>query len=188
MTESEKAELEAYRRQDLLRRMEKISEDQWAAGWTNGLEHDLYLMTFCGAPAEYGRGPIPREQIAELKRLAELTQVWWVPTNKPGVRDTISLAEADSRFSKLIAQDEGGGTVTMSIPEAKRLYESSAQADWEYAPIPALLRETLPWTEYKLRSQPLITLSLREGRTYWELRFADTIIDLVKPAWLPTTN
>lgn len=185
MTDAEKAELDAYRRLDLLRRMEEISREQWAAGWHSGLEHDLYLMTFEGVPAEYGIGAIAADKLAALKRLAELTRVWWVDA-APGERSAIALDEAERRFSKLIAEDERGSAVSMPIAEVKQLYQSATPSDWSSESIQPLLRGMPTRHVYRLRSQPLITLYFREERADWELRFGDTTVDFVLPPWAAT--
>lgn len=184
MTDAEREELNEYRRQDLLRRMRGISQDQWAAGWMKGLEHDLYLMTFQGAPADYGMSVIEPSELAALKRLAELTQSWWVQADVAVGPTAIPLAEAAQRFSRVVAEDERGELQSMSIPEAKQLYErASADASrWELQTI------RLPWDTtvrhaYRLKSNALLSLQRREQEGDWELRFGKTTIAYVQPAW-----
>jgi hypothetical protein len=177
MTDAERAELHEYRMQDLLRRMGEISRDQWASGWNRGLEHDLYLMAFHGAPPDYGMGVIAASKLAEIKRLAELTQAWWVERD-----NRIALDEAERRFSKPIAEDDSGVVHSLSIPEIKRIYEQATPESWKPETIASFLG--LPAKKlYALQSLPVITLYYREDEQDWELRFGNTTIDYVKPAW-----
>jgi len=182
MTDAEREELEQYRRQDLLRRMRTISQDQWAKGWMKGLEHDLYLMTFHDAPADYGMSVIEPAALAALKRLAELTQTWWVDEEGSGNPTVVSLDDAARRFSKVVAEDERGALRSMSIPEVKEAYQNAAAEDWEHETI------RLPWDQsarhaYRLRSNPLFSLQRRDSEDDWELRFGKTVVAYVSPTW-----
>lgn len=182
MTDAEREELEEYRRQDLLSRMKTISQDQWAKGWMNGLEHDLYLMTFHAVPADYGMSVIEPAALAALKRLATLTHTWWVYDESSARTTAIALAEAEQRFSKLVAEDESGELRSMSIPEAKQVYEHASADDWELQTI------RLPWdTEerqsYRLKSNAFVSLQRRPAEGDWELRFGKTTVAYVTPAW-----
>jgi hypothetical protein len=182
MTDAEREELDLYRRQDLLRRMQTISQEQWATGWRNGLEHDLYLMTFHGAPADYGMSTIEPGALAELQRLAALTRAWWVYEDGSGQPTVVALDEAERRFSKVVAEDESGKLFSMSIPEAQQLYEKAAADEWEHETI------RLPWDQsdrhaYRLKSNPLFSLQPREAERDWELRFGKTTVAYVTPAW-----
>jgi hypothetical protein len=182
MTDAEREELDAYRRQDLLHRMQTISRDHWAARWKKDLEHDLYLMTFHGVPSDYGMSVIEPSALAELKRLAQLTRAWWVyeeagPTSIP-------LAEAEHRYSKLVAEDESGKLHSMSIPDAKQVYENSSAGDWELETI------QLPWDSeehraYRKKANALFSLQQRAADGDWELRFGETTLAYVRPAWAP---
>jgi hypothetical protein len=182
MIDAEREELDEYRRQDLLRRMRMISQDEWAAGWKEGLEHDLYLMTFHGVPADYGMGVIEPAALAELKRLAQLTRAWWVYEEASAGPTAISLAEAERRFSKLVAQDESDELHSMSIPEAMQLYEHAGADEWQLETI------QLPWGTsvrhaYRMKSNALFSLQHREDKGDWELRFGTTTVAYVTPAW-----
>jgi hypothetical protein len=183
MTDSEIAELQEYRRQDLLRSMQEISRDHWAAGWNSGLEHDLFLMTFHGAPADYGMGLIAPALLARIKRLAELTQIWWRRADESSELIAIPLAEAEQRFSKLIAEDDDGVIHTLSIPEAKLAFQAAAADDWDHETIKPVLSGMPVWQVYRLRALPVITLFQRKAKGDWELRFGDTTVDFVVPAW-----
>lgn len=185
MTDAEREELEQYRRQDLLQRMRTISQDQWAKGWMQGLEHDLYLMAFHDAPADYGMSVIEPGAVAALKRLAELTQAWWVDEAGSGNPAVVSLGEAERRFSKVAAEDERGTLRSMSIPEVKQTYQDAGAEDWEHETV------RLPWDQsarhaYRLRSNPLVSLQRRESEGDWELRFGKTVVAYVRPTWART--
>jgi hypothetical protein len=182
MTDAERKELDEYRRQDLLRRMQAISQDQWAAGWKTDLEHDLYLMTFHGTPSDYGMSTIEQAALTELKRLAHLTHAWWVYEESAAGPSSIPLAEAERRFSKLVAEDESGELRSISIAEAKQVYENSSANEWEHETV------RLPWdTEdrhgYRLKSSSLFSLQHRADEGDWELRFGKTTLAYVRPAW-----
>jgi hypothetical protein len=184
MTDAEKAELELYRRHDLLRRMQEVSREHWAGSWKSDLEHDLYLIVFHGASADYGMGVIAPAALAEIKRLAELTQVWWVRSGEAAAQLAIPLAEAERRFSKLIARDEAGVVVqTLSIPEVKQTYEQAGPEQWDFETIAPVLKGMPIWQAYRLRSNAAIALFHREGKGDWELRFGDTTVDFVEPTW-----
>ena len=183
MTDAEKEELQEYRRQDLLRCMKGISRNHWAAGWQGGLEHDLYLMTFHGAVPDYGMGMIDRATLERMQRLAELTGVWWVYPEMPGPPTTIPLEEAERRFSTMVAQDSNGAIHRMSIPEAKQIYTQAAASDWDLETVAPLWPGMQSWHVYRLRPNPRVSLVYREDEEDWELRFGDTAVDLVRPAW-----
>jgi hypothetical protein len=183
ITDAEQQELREYRRQDLLRRMREISRDHWSASWQSGLEHDLYLMTFHGVPSDYGMGVIAPAALAHMKRLAELTQTWWVGSDEPGSGLAVTLDEAEQRFSVLVGDDAHGVTHTLAIPDLKKIYELAAPNAWELEKIAAVWRPLTTRHVYRLRANPLITLAHREEEADWELRFATTTVDYVKPAW-----
>ena len=91
----------------LLDLLAEISEAHYCSRWLPGLECDLYRIVFEGADAEYGTAVVLPETIAELRRLAEVSDSWWQwrtesSTRVKGLSITgphrISLAEARERF------------------------------------------------------------------------------------------
>jgi hypothetical protein len=182
LADAEREELQEYRKRDLLQRMRTISKEHWDAGWRRGLEHDLYLMTFHGVPSEYGMGMVAPDALAALKRLSELTRVWWARSEGVDAPSSIPLAEAEQRFSKLAAEDDGGGVHALSIPDLQQLYRQSTADHWQYEVVQPIMRGMPAWHVYRMRSNPLVALFLRDdGR--WELRFGDTTAEYVQPAW-----
>jgi hypothetical protein len=183
MSDAEKLELQEYRRQDLLQRLQAISREHWSSHWQLGLEHDVYLMTFCGTAPEYGMGVVSAQALSQLKRLAELTQTWWLRSEDSGELLSIALDDAERRFSSLIAQDATGAEQRSSVAEVKKASESAAPSDWDH-------ETTRPpwdnkdWHVYRLRSNPVITLFERKAEGDWELRFGSTTISYVMPAWV----
>jgi hypothetical protein len=182
-TDAEKAELEEYRRQDLLQRMREVSREHWAAGWHSGLEHDLYLMTFHGASPDYGMGTITSTTLAAIKRLAVLSRIWWVKGEASGSLLAIALEEAEQRFSRLVAEDASGAVQSLSIPEIKQVYERATPDAWSAETIAPVWSGMPVWHVYRLRENPVIALFHREEKGDWELRFGDTTVDIVEPAW-----
>jgi hypothetical protein len=182
LTDDERAELQSYRSQDLLQRMRAISEEQWASGWQRGLEHDLYLMAFEGTANEYGVGAVAPDALAQLRRLAQLSGVWWAWSEDGRKPVPIPLDEAARRFSKLVARDENDVEQALSVQEVKRLYEQAAAADWNRELLTRVLG-LADWHIYRLRANPRLTLVQREEERVWELRFGSTTVALVTPRW-----
>ena len=182
LTDDERAELQTYRSQDLLQRMRAISEEQWASGWRQGLEHDLYLMAFEGTAAEYGAGAVAPDALVQLRRLARLSGVWWAWPEDGPKPASIPLDEAARRFSKLVARGEDDVEQALSVQEVKQLYEQASAADWQREMLTRVLG--LPdWHIYRLRANPRLTLVQREEERVWELRFGETTVALVTPRW-----
>jgi hypothetical protein len=84
----------------LLRLMEDISEYHYCAGWLMGLERDLFRIAFCAADPSYGMDEISAGRLAELRRLAEVSESWWVWDDADPDIKRITLDEARSRYSK----------------------------------------------------------------------------------------
>ncbi|MET0389561.1 MAG: hypothetical protein ABW321_26545 [Polyangiales bacterium] len=186
MTDAEQAELQEYRRQDLLRHMKGVSEDHWSSGWKRDLEHDLYLMTFHDLVADYGMAIIEPARLARMKRLAQLTESWWTYSEEQKQPITIPLAEAERRFSKLIARDDDGATHTLSIAEVKQLYAAASADAWERETVSSPLTGMPGWQLYRLRTNPLLVVMRQDdaqARDDWELRFGETTLELVRPTW-----
>jgi len=183
LTEDDRAELQEYRRKDLLRTMQEISEEHWGRSWHGGLEHDLYLMTFQSIVPEYGMGPIEPARLAHMRRLAEQTQIWWASSSSPRQPLVITLEEAERRFSKLVAQDDLGNVHTLSVHEAKEWYAQAAAGDWDTETVSAPMAGMSSWHLLRLRKNPLISLVYRAEQGDWELRFGDTTLDHVRPTW-----
>ncbi len=64
----------------LYRRMSELSEEAYAAGWLLGNELMLWRV-LDGTTTDYGGGPLPAEEIDELRVLAEKANGWiWTGT------------------------------------------------------------------------------------------------------------
>lgn len=175
MTDADMQELQEYRRQDLLRCMQTISEEHWAAAWHPSLAHDLYLIVFKGVSSYYGMRKISAQSLARMKKLAELTGSWWDESQVPRQRHAIALDEAEKRYGKLLAQEK-----VMSVAEVRSAYERAAPTDWEHETVTFLDKH---WHVYKLKANPAITLQYDEDENAFSLRFGDTTVDFVTPSW-----
>jgi len=60
----------------LLCLMTGISEEHWAAGWMQGLEHRLWEMVE-GGERGYGMGEVTERQVQLLRLLSEEGDCWW---------------------------------------------------------------------------------------------------------------
>jgi hypothetical protein len=183
MDDADRKELEEYRRQDLLRRMQEISREHWSKAWQVGLEHDLYLMTFHGVPAEYGVAAIAPAVLERMRQLAELTRVWWVRSDAAPALHMIALDEAERRFSKLIAEDGNGDVHSMSVAEVKDVFAQATPDAWSAETVAAPWSQSQVWRAFRLRALPVLTLVEREDQQDWELRFGKTTVAFVQPAW-----
>jgi len=84
----------------LLRLMEDISESHYCAGWLMGLERDLFRITFCDGDPNYGMDEVSVGRRQQLKRLAEVSESWWVWDEDDPEIKRITLDEAKSRYGK----------------------------------------------------------------------------------------
>jgi hypothetical protein len=109
MSEAEKiaadrAELQAYREQDLLRLMEDISEDCWCAGWMTGNENALYRMAHAGGLRKYGLCDVSDDRVNRLRDLSVLTGKWFVWDDVEGTV-AVSLADFARHFPPASTSD-----------------------------------------------------------------------------------
>ena len=63
--------------QALLRLMQEISEDYWAAGWLTDLEYSLWRLARGDPSGIQPAWPASTEDGAELRRLSDLCGGWW---------------------------------------------------------------------------------------------------------------
>lgn len=81
-------------RKRLLTLMREVSEAHYFAGWSIGLEYRLWRAVLQHPqPYEAVFGPIPAEQVDELKDLAEELQEWAVWTDDEAREKLIPLAD-----------------------------------------------------------------------------------------------
>jgi hypothetical protein len=65
--------------------MREISETQYCARWTSGLEYSLWQAVLqYPQPYEFGFGPIEKENVGELKDLADELQEWMIWEDQSG--------------------------------------------------------------------------------------------------------
>lgn len=183
-------QLMEFRRQALLAAMQDLSEDCWAAGWSTGLERDLYRIVFERAHPEYGLGWINATERKRMRRWAILTSTWFVWCDKTHMPKTIHLAEANARFQRIPSKQVPEG---LRVKEALALYQNSGPEDWELEPPVAEKPSSChcqfkKWLKrareiYRLKHDSALYLARRHDFQF-TLGYGTCQLDLVQPRWL----
>lgn len=80
-------------RNELLRRMEEISEDHYCAGWMSGLEFDLWNAAHATEDYRYGMGVIDTAQREALRKLSQDAGGWWRWSKTAGGPEFLKTAD-----------------------------------------------------------------------------------------------
>lgn len=87
MSEADTTERDAQR---LLRLMCDISQRCWCAGWLMGLEYSLWNIVNAGRAVRFGDGEVTPEEVAEMRRLYEACDGWWIWDDEAGEERLVS--------------------------------------------------------------------------------------------------